>query len=264
MHPPSRFLQALPALGMLLALVLAGTGRAEDPVDDYLEALRSAGCADLGVEFLQGRLKSAALSDEERASYEFEIASLMLEGSRIAPDFAAREKILAESQRRFEEFTRTRANHPRQPEALAEMATVDLQRGRLKTVQAQLPSFSGQVGTLTADARSALLRASAGYEKAYKLISEARDKLPLPVEDDRNAAKLRKDRSRLFNRMIDARFQAAYALFLVAESYRTITPPKGMVEGKDPIRSREKELEYLKQAEERFAAIVTEYRQWLV
>src|SRR5688572_11567319 len=175
MHPPKRFLQALAALGMLLALVFAGKGRAEDPVDDYLEALRAAGCADLGVEFLQGRLKSVTLTDEERASYEFEIASLMLEGSRVAPDFAAREKILAESQRRFEEFSRTRANHPRQPEALAEMATVDLQRGRLKTVQAQLPSFSGQVGTLAADSRSALLRASAGYEKAFKLISDARD-----------------------------------------------------------------------------------------
>jgi tetratricopeptide (TPR) repeat protein len=144
------------------------------------------------------------------------------------------------------------------------MATVDLQRGRLKMVQAQLPSFSGQVGALAAQSRASLLRASSEYEKAFKLLSEARDKLPLPVEDDRSAAKLRKDRSRLFNRMIDARFQAAYSLFLVAESYRTITPPKGMVEGKDPIQSRDKQLEYLKQAEDRFAEIVTEYRQWLV
>lgn len=189
----------------------------------YVEALRERGYADLAIDYLKMRLERVPAESPERAELEFEIASSLIAASESIDDLSQREQMLEEARAKFEEFTKTYPDHPRRPESLVQVAGVDLQKGLLSVLQAQLPANASRAVALAKEARGYLTNAADDYEKAYKQAHDAYKAMPIFVaEDDREG---REKKSRLFAQYIEAQFQAALARFYLADSYRAIDLP---------------------------------------
>jgi cellulose synthase operon protein C len=242
-----------------LALVVNSTAHGLDDAETaYIAALRDQGFPDLAIDYLESRIAAGKLSVEEKADVEFEIAALHGDLSRQIDDLVQRDQALSAASDRFAEFARKHPDHPRQGEALAETAAIAVQKGRLRVVQAQLPSYQAQAGKFADEGRTALRQSAENFKKAADQISQQRDKLPLRLEDEKQNAPLQRRRTRLFNKIAEARFQHAYAIFLAADSYRTV-----------PIAAANSDVEEeyqkgIKAAEEAFTAISDDYRQWLI
>jgi outer membrane protein assembly factor BamD (BamD/ComL family) len=249
------------AAATLTALLFALPSRGSDD-SAYIAALRDHGYSDLAVEFLERRLADGKLTADEKADVEFEVASLHADASRNIADLIQREQALAAAADRFAEFAKKHPNHRRQGEALAETAAVALQKGRLRILQAQLPSYQAMSAKFADEGRASLSTAAGLFDKAAKQMSDQRDKLPLPLEDEKKNAPIRRARARLFNKIAEARFQHAYAIFLAAESHRSLPLPSG-----EPDAAANAEEAYqkgIKSAEAVFTAVADDYRQWLI
>jgi outer membrane protein assembly factor BamD (BamD/ComL family) len=214
--------RAFPWVALALAS-LAASGRAEDETERlrYIEALRQNGFAQLAVEYIETQLERTDLSDEQRASLEFEIAATMIAASENEDSLGDREKRLEEARRAFGEFVRKHPDHPRRPESLFQLATIDLQMGRLRIIEAQLPANEGRARELAEQGREFFRKASEEYAEADRQISAALAQLPAFLHPREERDKYR-FRERLFEQQIEARFQAALATFFLADSFATI------------------------------------------
>lgn len=225
----------------VLAYVAGGipAAVADENLDRYVDALRANGFADLAIDYLKLRLEDPKLSADDRASIEFEIASSLIAASESLEDLSKREQMLEDARGKFDEFAQKYPNHPRRAESLVQIATVDLQKGRLRIVQAQLPSNAGQAVALAKEARALLSKAAEDYEKAQKQFDEAYKAMPIYIPEDE--AELRAKKTRHFEQYIEARFQAALARFYLADSYKSVEIPPANANDQAAVAAREKE-----------------------
>lgn len=210
----------------LLALAPATAG-ADESLSQYVNSLKQAGYADLAIDYLQMRLNSPGLSNEDRASIEFDIASAMIAASEELQDLSKREQMLEGARDRFQDFTKKYPKHPKQPDAMAEVATIELQKGRLRLVEAQLPSNEGRKLALAQEGRERLESAAKLYTQAYEEFKKAHAAMPVFIDpEQRGARELQQQKDALFAKLMDARFQTELSRFYVAESYEAIELPK--------------------------------------
>lgn len=237
--------------------------------DEYAEALQANGFSDLAVDLLERELARPGLSADRKADLEFAIASALVNAATSEGDLSRRDQRLEEARKRFDAFVRTYPNHPKQAESLIQGATIDLQKGRLRVVQAQLPANSGRTVALANEAREYLNKALSAYDKAQARLFELHKQMPPFIPEDDHET--RRKKTRLFHLYIEARFQTALTRFYLADSYKSIEP------GPPPAAGAELgakgahhqlridwEAEYIKNIEEArkgFEAIFADFRR---
>ncbi|QDU64164.1 Tetratricopeptide repeat protein [Planctomycetes bacterium Pan216] len=263
------------ALTTCCLLGLALTARAEIPTESYIEALKGNGFADLAIEYLQLEKSRPGLSKDEEMELDFEIASSMIAASDELTDLSKREGMLEEARTEFEKFTKKYPSAP--PEykgnALVEVATIDLQQGRLAIIRAQMPSNEKRAVKLAGTARDYLSKSAKDYESAEKLFKGEYDKMPVYIGRETHSDRMkRQTKTRLFEKYIEARFQAALARFYLADTYASVEMPAPDSKDKKVLEAHKKEVakwaaEYKKlnaEAEKGFQEIFAAHRQEVV
>lgn len=208
-------------VGVVLAGMAARAG-AEIPHEEYVEALTRNGYALLAIEYLKMQLARPGVSQEEAADLEFGIAAAMVAASTEISDLSKRELMLEDSRAQFRKYLEKYPNQPavRKAEARVHVGTIDLQQGRLRTVQAQLPANIARAAELATDARKFLERAAEEYGKATEELQAENKKMPVFIPEDEKL--LKKQKTHLFERYIEARFQTALARFYLADTYSSV------------------------------------------
>lgn len=215
------------SLAWLATLAVCPDGRTDELRQRYVEGLRQQGLADLAIEYLELALKQQNLSQDDRSDIEFEIAASYISASDALGDLSKRDQMLETARTRFDTFSKSHPTHPRRSESLFHMGMIDLQQGRLRVAQAQLPANSTRVPGLANEARQYLSNAAENYQKAFEQAQAAYKKLPVYIDDERpDSGKLHREKSRLFGHMIEARFQGALARFYLADSFQSIPLPE--------------------------------------
>lgn len=241
----------------LLCAAFPAAAEDESEMLAYVEGMRDAGFAQIAVEYIQSKIGQAGLTDETRASLEFELASTMIVASENEDNLGDRERRLEDARNSFADFARKHPEHPRRPESLFQLATIDLQMGRLRVIEAQLPANENRATELAQKARELFAKASADYAEADRQIAAEIAKMPayLDPRGERDKYRLR---DRLFEKQIESKFQSGLALYLIADSIETVD-----LRGQDPSQSSEYR-ENLQKALTIFEAIYNEHRRELV
>ncbi|MGL4461783.1 MAG: hypothetical protein ACRC1K_06480, partial [Planctomycetia bacterium] len=217
------------ALRLLVAPLFLGvvaTAAAKESSEDFVEGMRRKGYADLAIDYLKSQLSTAKLDADQKASLEFEIATSLISASESLEDLSKREQMLEEARNSFNDWVMKYKTHTRRPEALMQVATIDLQRGRLRIVQAQLPSNAQRAEPLAAEARDFFAKSSKDYAEAAEKLDAEYKKFPVFIDDEtKDGRAMRRLKTKMFAQAIEAEFQAALAQFYLADSYRTIELP---------------------------------------
>lgn len=241
----------------ICALALPASGEDEADMLEYIDGMRQAGYAQIAVEYIARRIDQPGLSEEARASLEFELAATMIVASENEDNLGDRERRLQDARKSFAEFVRKHADHPRRPESLFQLATIDLQMGRLRIIEAQIPANEGRALELAHSARELFQKASNDYGEADRQIAAEIAKMPAYLDPRAERDKYRL-RDRLFEKQIESKFQSGLALYLIADSYEAVD-----FRGQDPSQSSEYR-QSLEKALAIFRSIYDEHRRELV
>ena len=224
MKRQTRMLSALALLGLAVGV---GHVQAQNLRQQYIEGLRDMGLADLAIDYLQMTLARPGLDPKERPEIEFEIAASLIAVSDAIGDPSKREQKLEEARAEFAKFVKKYPKHEKRADSLVQVATIDLQQGRLRVFQAQLPSNATQTRKLANEGRDFFKKAAQAYKTSFEQFEAAHAKMPVFIPDETPEDKaLRRKRSELFEKMIEARFQEALTRFYLADSYESIELPK--------------------------------------
>lgn len=246
-----------------IAIGWATQCRADVPRSDYVERLRRSGYADWALDFLNLELSRTSLDAQSRAELEFEIAASLISASEMAGDLSRRGQMLDDAGRKLEDFVRNHPNHPLSGASRSELGHADLQRAQLLTLQAQTSGNSPQSRTFVEQSRKRFEAAVGNYKAAFEQMQAAYKAMPVFIPEDQ--LEKRAAKSKLFERFIEARFQAALAGFYLADSFRsTENGPKSEKANAATAEDRRNFGEKLETARAEFEAIYNEHRRELV
>ncbi|MBY0589349.1 hypothetical protein K2X85_19410 [bacterium] len=231
-----RFVRSLFVVAWLVSMI--GSAFGADPVLsspelEYVQAMRSKGLAPLVVEYLRDRRKNLASDSPIRADIEFEWAAALAASSEAASDLTDRQRLLDQARAAFESFRQSFPEHPRSVDASVQEASIELGRGRVRVMQAQLPGNESSALDLAKQARDFFRRAHETYIVADQRITGELSTLTGFLDPQKDRPIYRR-RETLFQEQVEARFQSGLALFLMADSYATIDDRVG-----DPRKRKE-------------------------
>jgi len=204
----------------------------------YVDALRRQGMSDLAVDYLEEYLKRDDVAAEDRPELEFELAASLVTASKSAGEIPEREKKLNQAHDAFLAFGKKYSDHPRRAEALVQQATIELERGRIRVLEAQLPSNEAKATELAKQARELFAQSSKDYETAHAAVKAQLEKMTGFIDEKKDRA-LYRQRERYFVDEVESQFQAGLAEFFIADSYAAIDyrgkSPKGVKEYKQAL-----------------------------
>ncbi len=175
---------------LLLAVCLIGCSAFAQERQQYIAAMRKAGFADLAIEYIKREQASGKIADSEKADLDYEIGATLLAEADSKADLALRDQRLSEGRLALADFAKKWTNHPKRPDALAQVALANLQQGRLRVLQAQLPGNASQTNQLAEQARTFLKQAVTDYQSAETQLDLAYKKMPafIPEEETEQRA----------------------------------------------------------------------------
>lgn len=185
----------------------------------YVDALKQSGCADWAVAYLTLELARFSGTADERADLEFEIATARIESLANAVDRSQQSRDLESARAALTEFVRKHPTNRRVGEAKAELAQIKLIAAQTQSLFAQLSHSIEEGESLAAKARTEFESATAEFTAAADELERQYREMPLFVPEKQ--VEVRTQKARLFEKFIDARFQAALAQYYRADTYRT-------------------------------------------
>jgi hypothetical protein len=144
-----------------LALVPAA---ADEPVQQFLAALRGKGYHDMAVEYLERLLKSHGTNQDFKRQLSLELGSALLDAARFQADLALRDQWIARGLETLKTFVQANPSDPSVATARLKIAETLLERGRAMIARA---SVSRDKESLRAQAR-AMLQEAAQYFTAVE------------------------------------------------------------------------------------------------
>ena len=187
----------------------------------YVDALRRQGMSDLAVDYLQGILAKADLAADDRPELEFELAASLVAASRSSGELPEREKRLNQAHDAFLQFGKQYPDHARRAEALVQQATIELERGRIRVLEAQLPANESKSKEFAKQARELFTQASTDYDTAHTAVKAQLEKMTGFIDQKKDRV-LYRQRERYFVDEVESQFQAGLAQFFIADSYAAI------------------------------------------
>ena len=244
-HIARRLRRCVVSLILFAITVCGGTAAADEPVNRFLDALRTAGYYDTALEYIDQQQQNPVLAEELKQSLAFERAMTLLGQSRTARTSGVKAKALAEAQTSLESFARTYQRHPLAARANSELGTLLLERANTAKWQAQSPPAGRTKQDMQAEARSILAQARDIYGRAFQQWDAKLKAMPSYIGDDED-------------------LQEQYREVQIAQLKSKLNLTKcTLIEGQTYDRGTPKRTEVLKKAAEEFKGIHEEYRQEL-
>lgn len=247
---PSGVRSRLGRITCLLACLFGGLLpvdlRAEEPVEAFLEQLVSRGYDDLAAEYLERLEGSPRVSPNFRDGLKLLQGEVLLaQAKRSATVDAARDS-LKQAQASFEAFVKDQPEKAESILAKLRLATVESELGRLHLAEAKAKAATESERSASHNAaRERFTSAAKQLRASMSELEAAVDKLPGAAVgvDDETAGR----RERLKQEVVQAKVTLAVVLFEQAETYE----------------DQETQASRLKQAEELFRELATNYRRKL-
>lgn len=233
-----------------------GHGEGAESSLRYVDALRRQGMSDLAVDYLEELLQGKDVAEEDRPDLEFELAASLVMASKSAGEIPEREKKLNRAHEAFLAFGKKYPEHARRAEALVQQATIELERGRIRVLEAQLPANEAKANELAKQARELFAQSSKDYDTAHTAVKEQLEKMTGFIDEKKDRS-LYRQRERYFVDEVESQFQAGLAEFFIADSYAAID-----YRGKSPTGVKEYK-QALNKALATFGKISEEHRREL-
>lgn len=235
------------ALGTaLVALFVPGPAQAGEPVEAFLEALRSRQMHDVALEYLDSLRTSRLVDDEVRQTILYEEAKTLVDEARTLRDMTRRSEQLELARQKFEQFLQEQPSHSLAASAGMELGNVRLERGRTALEKSRRPVYAEEKPQLIEEARSE-------FEEARKVFTDADARFDAELKEyptyiDRKETELLARRDRALLNLIQARLLSASVTYELAKSY--------------PSESKQR-TELLEQAAGQYAQIYEQYQRRL-
>lgn len=237
--------------GVLLfvsALCLPGPASADEPVKQFLDALRARGYFDTAIDYIDQQQKNPSLAEDLKQSLGFERAMTLLEMSRRARTSGTKAKSLAEAQATLQAFANTHARHELAAEANSQLAQILFERAQTAVWQSEAPPAGTTKALLLQEARSLVKQSRVIYQKALQLAKTKLAALPPPAQQDGD-------------KEVKEKYSAALAS-VVSNSLRLAQCT--YQEGQTFARGSSERKDLLLKASKEFTEIHEEYRRWTV
>src|SRR5262245_30087428 len=131
-HRVDRFRWIVPAAILTCwALGSRSVRAAEDPrtVSRFLQALKTHGLHDIGLEYLNQLLNDPALPADRKAGLDYEEGRLLIDEAARSGDLVLREELLKEARGKLEGFVKDYPQRPEKRDALVQLAKLLVERG---------------------------------------------------------------------------------------------------------------------------------------
>lgn len=226
-------------LGLVLCWPLPRSS-AEEPINQFLDALRNRGQHELALVYLDRLATSRLTPADMRDELDFVRGSLLLDQARFERDSALRRQRLAQAEQALEEFLQGHAQHHSALQARQDLANVLVERARNRVREA---GPGGDAAALS-QAHDLFARAYAELVTSQEGLAEALKSLPggAAAEDE----KQRRDSYR--TQYIQTKLAAARVLVEQAATIKDVNP--------------ENRKQLLNQAADAFHDIAEKYRAY--
>ncbi len=205
-------------VAMLGCAISSQPANAEEPVDQFLNALRNRGMHDTVILYLENLKGSDQLTDELRDRVEYEIGLAHLEVAKLNRDPAEQVRSLQAAQQAFDQFLQAQGNHPQAIDARMQLGVVKLWRGRnVLRLAERLPD--SEQATRNAEARTL-------FGEAEKIFANVKSAAETRVEQfpeiiDSSQRELLAERNAVRDAIVRAQIYDAESSTATADSYPT-------------------------------------------
>jgi hypothetical protein len=162
------------ALLALATVFQAKVTHAEEPKQEFIEALKNKRYFDIAAEYLNLLLKNENLKPEEKLGLLYEQGEILYSKAQVARQPKDREENFALAQVKLKDFVKDAGDHPKVPDAYTRIAQISLFRG----INLRKAALKGPAATRAEE-----------YKKARELLKQAR--LDLDIADKRLVALLK-------------------------------------------------------------------------
>src|SRR6478609_6436719 len=131
----TRRLFTVAALALLAILPI--TMRADEPAQQFLEALRERNYYDVALDYLAAAEKNPAVSQSFKETILYEKGTTLVQGARLQRDSALREQQLDEAQKVLQQFITDKPNHLYATSARSQLGNVIVERARNRVDKAK-------------------------------------------------------------------------------------------------------------------------------
>jgi tetratricopeptide (TPR) repeat protein len=192
-----RLALTLLATWLLMTAWLAPARGADEPTPEteralrFVRGLRERGYFDLATEYLEQLQTAKDTPADLREILDFELGLCLLDEASRDADLERRKERFDEARAKFDAFAKAHPNHPRAPEALAQVGRQFFESGHLAVLMANDAKDSGVRQAKLTEARALFDRARAAYDQAIKPLQAAFDAFPkyIPEKDPRRAGR---------------------------------------------------------------------------
>ena len=239
------------AMLLLIATLFSlGTRNAvgEEPVSQFLAALRERGYFDLAIAYLNRVSSSDSLPAETVVTLRYEKGITLISAALAQRQLAGKERYLDQAQAEFEAFTKEAPQHALSLAASGKLGDILVERARIRLTQADRPSAGPeQQAELRKGARNLFTRANTLFVSNKKKIRKRLEGFPKALDPEKDEAEV-KLRDQLRSDYVQAQFISAMVLFEKAQTY-----PKDSKQRKNGLKA----------AEDAFGVVATKYRRRL-
>ncbi|MDO5113416.1 MAG: hypothetical protein Q4E67_03485, partial [Planctomycetia bacterium] len=230
----SRLFYNILSISLCLALFGTSLGRypavygAED-VQKFVDALQQNGYSDLGVYYLEQLKEQGKLPEAMAASYDFQLAKMMVGTFGLILDMQERMKEYDRAIGLFEKFIKEKPNDPNTPEAILIFPTVCLDRANTYMQLSKLPNVSeAEKKQYEEKARADLNKTITFLDEQTKRLLEEAKKLDPKSENE----EIKKKYGDMVGQLNLIRFSKADATYELAQTY-----PEGSKERNDQLNN---------------------------
>ena len=206
-------------IGWWLVLAVSAGAAPDDPLPiRFIHGLQERGYDGLALHYMDTLKAQTGLSSAVKSVLNYERGRSYLALAEVTEDLVDRANHLKRAAALLDAFLRKYGSHPRAPDARIDRARILFSDGRLRAMEAVLPSNSGQRDKLLNEARAILDRARGLFQKAETEFRTREKKFPRHID--------RKDKPDVYeqwrtvrNKYTRVRFDKALCGFEKARTY---------------------------------------------
>ncbi len=233
-------------LSLLLATAcLCGGGfphpaSAEEPVQKFLDGLRSREMYDMAEEYLESLRTNPFIPAETKEIVPFEQGRTLVESSRSIRDLDLRMKELDKARARFEEFANASSTHPLVASAKIQLGNVLIERGRAMLEMSKRTSNSKeQAAEQLADSQEIFQSAIKVFEDAEIAFESKYSAFPKFIDQKKDEEQYNA-RGQALTDLIQAQLFGGMSIYEFAKSYE-----EGSAEHKEQLQNSANKYEKL-------------------
>ena len=201
-----------------LVLSLGGSGRAAEPMREFLDGLRARQYFDWAILYLDQLQERSDLPADLKAIIPYERAVTLSESAKHSVSPETQQRQLDQALGFLEQFTKESPKHPLAATANSTRAGLLLSKARVDIMQAKLPTNKDNHSEFQDKAREQITLARAVFEKAHEQYKAAWETFPKFIEKTAEPAKF-EARHRAETNYMRAQLDVALCEFEEAQTY---------------------------------------------